>query len=84
VIRLTFTPRADPLIPTGSRMPSWLSTTNSRGRLRGGIWRFGVDRDGPRPLETRSDVGAGDLCRRRSPATPSEERPRNVAAATPA
>ena len=26
VIRLTFTPRRTPLIPIGSRMPSWLST----------------------------------------------------------
>src|SRR5690606_392818 len=33
VTRFTFTPRRTPLIPTGSRMPSWLSTVNSRGRM---------------------------------------------------
>ncbi len=36
VMRFTFTPRRTPLMPTGSRMPSWLSTTNSRGRT----WRI--------------------------------------------
>ena len=60
VTRLTFAPRRTPLIPIGSRMPSWLSTMYSRGKHVEDL-AVGVDRDGARAFEDALDVGAGDL-----------------------
>jgi hypothetical protein len=63
VIRFTLVPRRTPLMPTGSRMPSWLSTTNSRGRTWR-IWRSASTGIARALLEDAVDVGALHLAAR--------------------
>ncbi len=66
MIRFTLAPSRTPLIPTGSRMPSWLST-DELARQDVEDLAVGVDRDGPRALEHAVDVGARRPRRPRPP-----------------